>query len=301
MKYKDYYDVLGLSRGATTAEVKRAYRKLARRYHPDVSEEDNAEERFKEVSEAYEALKDGERRAAYDELGSRWRAGDDFTPPPGWSATHDSHHFEFTGSNFGDFFESIFGSAAASGTANRHESFRMRGSDRTVAVLITLEDSFYGREQFLELGGTHGPARRIKFMVPRGITQGQHIRLAGQGMAGYGGEPAGDLLLEIGFLPHPKFTVDGRNTRAILPITPWEAALGAKVEVPTLGGKVAMTIKPGVQAGQRLRLAGRGLPGAPVGDHIIELALIMPAVDSDTKREIFEQMRETMAFNPRSE
>ncbi len=299
MKYKDYYDVLGLSRGASTAEIKRAYRKLARRYHPDVSDEDNAEERFKEVSEAYEALKDSERRAAYDELGSRWREGEEFTPPPGWSATRESHHFEFTGKSFGDFFDSIFGAATAPGSADRHENFRMRGSDQTVAVSITLEDSFHGREQLLELRGTGGPDRRIKFKVPKGIVQGQHIRLAGQGMAGYGGEPAGDLLLEIGFSAHPSFTADGRNIHAVLPITPWEAALGAKVEVPTLGGKVAMTIKPGVQAGQKLRLAGRGLPGVPAGDHVVELTLVMPQVDSDAKRELFEQMREAMDFNPR--
>lgn len=300
MNYKDYYDVLGLRRGATTAEIKRAYRKLARRYHPDVSDEDNAEERFKEVKEAYEALKDSERRAAYDELGSRWQDGEEFTPPPGWSATRDSHHFEFAGRNFGDFFDSIFGSGEASGTADRHENFRMRGSDQTLAVAISLEDSFYGREQFIELRGTGGPERRIKFKVPKGITHGQHIRLAGQGMAGYGGELAGDLLLEIGFLAHRNFTVNGRNIHAVLPITPWEAALGAKVEVPTLGGKVAMTIKPGVQAGQKLRLAGRGLPGAPAGDHIAVLTLVMPVVDSDAKREIFEEMRETMDFNPRT-
>lgn len=300
MKYKDYYDVLGLSRGATTAEVKRAYRKLARRYHPDVSDEDNAEERFKEVSEAYEALKNSERRAAYEQLGRGFRDGEEFTPPPDWSTTRDPHHFEFSGTSFGDFFDSIFGSADTTGAADRHENFRMRGSDQTVAVAITLEDSFYGREQIIEHRSTGGPARRIKFKVPKGIAQGQHIRLAGQGMAGYGGEPAGDLLLEISFLAHQDFTVDGRNIYCVLPITPWEAALGAKVQVPTIGGKVTMAIKPGVQTGQKLRLAGRGLPGAPAGDHIVEVAIVMPLVDSDAKRELFEQMGETMAFNPRN-
>lgn len=298
MKFKDYYDVLGLSRSATTAEIKRAYRKLARRYHPDVSDEDNAEERFKEVGEAYEALKDPERRSAYDQLGSRWRDGEEFTPPPGWSASRDSHHFEFSDASFGDFFDSIFGRQDADG---RHENFRMGGGDHTVAVKIDLEDSFHGREKFIELRDPGAPMRTLKFAVPKGIIEGQRIRLPGQGMAGYGGEPAGDLFLEIGFATHPDFIADGRDIHSKLPITPWEAALGASVKVATLGGNVTMEIKPGVQAGRKLRLSKRGLPGAPAGDHIIELGITMPDVDSEAKRKLFEQMRETMAFNPRAQ
>ena len=245
-------------------------------------------------------MKDSERRAAYDQLGSQWQNGEEFTPPPGWSAIRDAHHFNFSGTDFGDFFDSVFGASDPARNADRHEDFRMRGSDQTVAVAITLEDSYYGRDQIIELRGTDGPNRQLKFSVPQGISAGQHVRLAGQGMAGYGGEPAGDLLLEISLLAHRDFTVDGRNIHAKLPITPWEAALGATVEVETLGGKLAMTVKPGVQVGQKLRLGGRGLPGSTPGDHIVEIALVMPPVDSDAKRELFEQMRETMAFNPRS-
>ena len=296
MKFKDYYDVLGLSRGATTAEIKRAYRKLARRYHPDVSDEDNAEVRFKEVSEAYEALKDPERRYAYDQLGSRWRDGEEFTPPPGWSTSRDSHHFEFSDTSFGDFFDSIFGRQDGD---DRHKNFRMRGGDHSVAVNIDLEDSFRGGEKFIELRDPGAPMRTLKFAVPTGIIAGQRISLPGQGMAGYGGEPAGDLFLEISFVTHSDFFADGRDIHSKLLITPWEAALGATVKVATLGGNVTMDIKPGVQAGQKLRLTGRGLPGAPAGDHIVELGITMPVVDTDAKRKLFEQMRETMVFNPR--
>lgn len=300
MKYKNYYDVLGLTREATTDEIKRAYRKLARRYHPDVSDETNAEERFKEVNEAYEALKDPARRKAYDQLGSGWQAGDEFDPPPGWSATRDSHRFDFTGTDFGEFFDQIFGRGESPRRGQRHENFRMRGSDQSVAATISLEDSFAGRDQIIELRGDGVPARRVKFKVPKGTIAGQRIRLAGQGMAGYGGEAAGDLYLEIRFAPHATFSADGRDIHAQLPITPWEAALGAKVNAPTLGGDVALTINPGAQTGQKLRLAGRGLPGSPPGDQIVVLQIKMPNVDSDEKRALFEQMRETMAFDPRA-
>jgi len=299
MKFKNYYDVLGVSREATTTEIKRAYRKLARRFHPDVSDETNAEERFKEANEAYEALKDPQRRQAYDQLGSTWHAGEEFTPPPGWSATRDSHHFEFTGGrpgNFSDFFDSIFGR----GDGPRHEQFRMRGSDRRIAAVITLEDSYHGREQVIKLVGEGAPERRIKVKVPAGIAQGQQIRLPGQGMAGYGGEPAGDLYLNISFAPHEHFRADGRDIHSVLPITPWEAALGAKVSVLTLGTSVALTVNSGAQSGQKLRLRGRGLPGNPAGDQIVELVIKMPPVDTDEKRELFERMQDTMAFDPRA-
>jgi curved DNA-binding protein len=302
MKFKNYYDVLGLDREATTAEIKRAYRKLARRYHPDVSDEDNAEERFKEINEAYEALKDPERRRAYDQLGTTWRAGEEFTPPPGWYASRDAHQFEFSGVNFGgfsDFFDSIFGRGEKRSGEPGHDRFRMRGSDQSAAATITLEDSYFGRERIIEVAGGGAPPRRIKLKVPPGITAGQHVRLGGQGMAGYGGESSGDLYLDIHFAPHRIFRADGRDIHLLLPLSPWEAALGAKVTVPTLGNSVALTIKPGSQSGQKLRLAGRGLPGSPAGDQIVELIIRMPVVDTDEKRALFERMRETMAFNPR--
>jgi curved DNA-binding protein len=302
MKFKDYYQVLGVARDATTAELKRAYRKLARRYHPDVSEEPEAEARFKEINEAYEALKDPERRRAYDQLGSNYRAGESFDPPPGWSATRDSYHFDFGGENggFGEFFDAIFGGGRA-GRNGRGERFRMRGGDRHAQATVSLEDAYAGAEQTVEIPGEGAPPRRLKVRIPRGVTEGQQIRLAGQGMMGYGGEAAGDLYLEIRFAPHRRFRAEGKNIHSVLPITPWEAALGAKVNVPTLGGDVAVTLKPGAQSGQKLRLNGRGMPGEPPGDQIVELLLRMPPVDTDEKRALFEKMRDTMAFNPRSD
>ena len=302
MKFKDYYQVLGVARDATTAELKRAYRKLARRYHPDVSEEPEAEARFKEINEAYEALKDPERRRAYDQLGNNYRAGESFDPPPGWSATRDSYHFDFGGENdgFGEFFDAIFGGARA-GRNGRGERFRMRGGDRHAQATVSLEDAYAGAEQTVEIPGEGAPPRRLKVRIPRGVTEGQQIRLVGQGMMGYGGEAAGDLYLEIRFAPHRRFRAEGKNVHSVLPITPWEAALGAKVNVPTLGGDVAVTLKPGAQSGHKLRLNGRGLPGEPPGDQIVELLLTMPSVDTDEKRALFEKMRDTMAFNPRSD
>lgn len=302
MKFKDYYQVLGVARDATTAELKRAYRKLARRYHPDVSEEPEAEARFKEINEAYEALKDPGRRRAYDQLGSSYRAGEAFDPPPGWSTTRDSHHFDFAGDSggFGEFFDAIFG-AGRTGREGQGERFRMRGGDRHALAIVSLEDAYTGREQTVEIPGEGAPPRRVKIRLPRGVTEGQKIRLVGQGMMGYGGEPAGDLYLDVRFEPHRRFRAEGRNIHMILPITPWEAALGARINVPTLGGDVTVKVKPGAQSGQRLRLNGRGLPGEPPGDQIVELQLTMPPVDSDEKRALFEKMRDTMAFNPRSD
>ncbi len=298
MKFKDYYDVLGLSRAAGTAEIKRAYRKLARRYHPDVSDEHDAEARFKEVNEAYAALKDPQRREAYNQLGTTWRSDDEFTPPPGWYANDDSHRYAFSDDgigSFGDFFDKIFGR----GYAAPHQNFRMHGSDQGATAKITLEDAYWGREQVIELAGNGRSMRRLKFKVPAGVVAGQRIRLAGQGLPGYGGEAAGDLYLDITFAAHPKFRADGRDIHLVLPITPWEAALGAKLTVPTLGGDVVMTINPGAQSGQSLRLERRGLPGDPAGDQIVELAIKMPTVDTDDKRELFKRMREAMDFNPR--
>lgn len=302
MKFKDYYQVLGVERDATTAELKRAYRKLARRFHPDVSEEPEAEARFKEINEAYEALKDPERRRAYDQLGSGYRAGESFDPPPGWSATRDSYHFDFGGDSggFGEFFDAIFGAGRAP-RDSQGERFRMRGGDRHAVAIVSLEDAYAGAEQTVEIPGEGAPARRLRIRLPRGVTEGQKIRLAGQGMIGYGGEPAGDLLLEVRFAPHRRFRADGKNIHLVLPVTPWEAALGAKVNVPTLGGDVAVNVKPGAQSGHKLRLNGRGLPGEPPGDQIVELLLKMPPADTDEKRALFEKMRDTMAFNPRSD
>jgi curved DNA-binding protein len=302
MKFKDYYQVLGVARDATSAELKRAYRKLARRYHPDVSEEPEAEARFKEINEAYEALKDPARRRAYDQLGASHHAGEPFDPPPGWSAAHDSYQFDCGGDSrgFGEFFDAIFGGGRP-GREGKGDRFRMRGGDRHALAIVSLEDAYAGREQTVEIPGEGGPPRRLKVRLPRGVVEGQKIRLAGQGMIGYGGEPAGDMYLEVRFEPHRRFRAEGKDIHSVLPVTPWEAVLGAKVNVPTLGGDVAVNLKPGAQSGQKLRLNGRGLPGAPPGDQIVELLLKMPPVDTDEKRALFEKMRDTMAFNPRSD
>ncbi len=304
MDFKNYYNVLGVNREASTEEIRRAYRKLARRYHPDVSQEDDAEERFKEANEAneaYEMLKDAERRRAYDLFGASRSTSDEFKIPPGGRSNRNSRDFERFGSgsgSFNDFFDSIFGHGEAPG-GPCHDRFRMSGSDRTVAAVITLEDSYFGRERHLDLAGSGVPARRLRIKVPVGVAAGQHIRLAAQGMAGYGGEPSGDLYLKVEFARHDYFRVAGRDILLLLPIAPWEAALGVTLTVPTLGGDTALTIAPGAQSGQKLSLAGRGLPGEPAGDQIVELVIRMPAVDSREKRELFERMRETMPFNPR--
>lgn len=293
MQHSDYYDVLGVARDASAQAIKTAYRQLARRYHPDVSEESDAEEQFKAVSAAYDTLKDPERRRAYDEMGAEWhRNSDSSRGEPGYPG--------FDEASFGDFFEEIFGATGAEGFASQ-ERFRMRGSDQRAIATVSLEDAFRGSEQMIEIGGADGPSRRLKFKLPAGTSDGQQIRLAGQGMRGYGGEPAGDLYLQVRLKPHRLFRVDGRDIHLLLPITPWEAALGAKINVPTLGGKVAMAIKPGTQSGQRLRLAGRGLPGKPAGDQLVEMQVKLPPADSDEKRAVFEQMRECMAFDPRAE
>lgn len=319
MKYKDYYKSLGVSRGATQDDIKRAYRRLARKYHPDVSKERNAEERFKEVGEAYEVLKDREKRAAYDRLGSNWRAGQEFTPPPGWEQS-----FEFRSQGFGaghgfghgksspfsDFFESFFGGRAharrePNATAR---STRGRGAGERTKVRISLHDAYNGAERTLKLqqssmepfSATSKQSRTLKVRIPAGVTQGQQIRLAGQGRVALDGGPQGDLFLEVELQPHPFFRVDGKDIYLDLPITPWEAALGAKVKVPTLGGRVDLTIPPGSQSGVKLRLKGRGLGGSNRGDQLVVLQIATPTADSAPARALYEQMAREMPFNPRS-
>ena len=254
MRYKDYYAALGVSREATADEIKRAYRKLARKYHPDVSKEPDAEARFKDVSEAYEALSDAEKRAAYDEVGRRYQRGQEFRPPPGWDSG-----FEFSGRDAGeqdfdhsDFFEALFGRAmrgARAQQARRHAT----GSDHHAKVAVDLQDSYRGARRTITLrvpvmdpqGRVTMQERQLDVSIPKGIREGQHLRLAGQGEPGLGEGPAGDLYLEITFRPHPRFRVDGKDVYFDLPIAPWEAALGATVEAPTPDGSVQLTIAPG--------------------------------------------------------
>lgn len=316
MQYKDYYKIMGVARDASSDEIKRAYRKLARKYHPDVSKEAGAEERFKEVNEAYEVLRDPDKRAAYDRLGSGWRPGEEFTPPPNWGGAGG---FDF-GAGFGrddatrfsDFFETLFGGGfggrAGAGAGARGGGFRMRGQDEHAKILISLEDAYNGATRTLQLavpevdphGGVTTTMRTLQVRIPAGVTQGQQIRLAGQGGPGMGGGPAGDLYLEVELQPHPLFHVDGKDLHLNLPLTPWEAALGATLTVPTLGGKVEVKIPPGSQSGQKLRLRGRGLPGATPGDQYVILQIIVPRAATEQARALYERMAREMPFNPRS-
>jgi curved DNA-binding protein len=317
--YKDYYQIMGVARDASQDEIKRAYRKLARKFHPDVSKEANAEERFKELQEAHEVLKDPQRRAAYDQLGTNWRQGQEFRPPPDWG-----RGFEFSSSSFGggsgdtdfsDFFASLFGQRSPFGQrpfdkgGGRARGFATAGEDHVAKIQIDLEDAFRGGSHTIELktpqlgedGHVTVQPRTLKVTIPAGVIEGQRIRLAGQGSAGGGGGPAGDLYLEIGFRPHRYFTVEGRDITLTLPVAPWEAALGATVQTPTLAGPVDLRIPPNAKAGQKMRLKGRGLPGSTPGDQYVVLKLVQPPADSPRARELYEQMQRDLPFDPRAE
>jgi curved DNA-binding protein len=307
MEFKDYYGVMGVARDATQDEIKRSYRKLARKYHPDVSKEADAEARFKELGEAYEVLKDPEKRAAYDQLGANWKAGQDFRPPPDWDAGFEFSGGYQEGSAFSDFFESLFGHAAAGHAGG--QGFRARGEDHHARILIDLEDAFQGATRTITLhapqldgqGHVRTRERTLNVRIPRGIRQGQHIRLAGQGTPGFGGGVAGDLYLDVEFKPHRLYRVDGRDLYLDLPLAPWEAALGARVKVPTPEGVVDLTIPAASAAGRKLRLKGRGIPGKPEGDLYVALQIALPPADSESARQLYRTMQQELAFNPRSE
>ncbi len=310
MEFKDYYRIMGVKRDASQEEIKRAYRKLARKYHPDVSKEPDAEARFKEVGEAYEVLKDPEKRAAYDQLGANWKAGQEFHPPPGWDAGFEFRGGGFTGSDssaFSDFFDALFGRGFA-GSGERHGAYQARGEDHHARILIDLEDAYHGANRTITLqvpgldahGRPHTRQRSLKVHIPRGVRQGQRIRLAGQGAPGVGGGRSGDLYLEVEFKPHPFYRVEERDLYVDLPLAPWEAALGAKVKVPTPGGVVDLKIPPNSKPGRRLRLKGRGIPGRPAGDLYVVLQIALPPADSEKAKEIYRTMERELAFNPRA-
>ncbi|MDK2745314.1 MAG: DnaJ domain-containing protein [Nitrospira sp. BO4] len=305
MEYKDYYKTLGVERTATADEIKKAYRKLARTYHPDVSKEANAEARFKEIGEAYEVLQDTEKRAAYDQLGNRWQAGQEFTPPPDWGAG-----FEFTpgrsstadAADFSDFFSSLFGNFSRQATAGQ-----FRGEDHHAKIVIPLEDAFQGATRTITLRAPQLDAQgrvalrehTLNVRIPKGIRDGQLIRLAGQGAPGAGGAPGGDLYLEVHFDPHALYRVESHDLSLILPLAPWEAALGATVKAPTPTGVVEVKIPAGSQSGQKLRLKGRGIPGEPAGDLYLVLDLVLPVADTERARQLYRTMAQELAFNPR--
>lgn len=311
MQYKDYYAIMGVNRDASSEEIKRAYRKLARKYHPDVSKEAQAEEKFKELGEAYEVLKDPEKRANYDQLGSQWQAGQEFKPPPDWQRQGENV-FDFTGadsSEFSDFFSSLFGGGGGARGWQRQgaRTANIRGEDLHSKIQINLEEAYQGATHTIQLeiperlpdGMIQSKLQTLKVKIPPGITKGQQIRLTGQGAPGVGTGPRGDLYLEIDLRDHPLFKVNGADIYLTFPLAPWEAALGASVQVPTLGGKVEVKIPPNSQAGQKLRLKGRGLPAKTSGDQYVTLQIVVPKADTPAARQLYQQMAEQMAFNPR--
>jgi curved DNA-binding protein len=310
MEYKDYYQIMGVKRDATQEEIKRAYRKLARKYHPDVSKERNAEAKFKELGEAHEVLKDPKKRAAYDQLGSQWKAGQEFRPPPNWQGGFEFHDFGGGADmgGFSDFFETLFGGAARRPGARSSREFRRRGEDHHARVVVELADSYRGATRSITLqvpqvderGRVATRPRTLSVKIPPGIRQGQQIRLAGQGGAGFGGGEAGDLYLEVEFSPHGRYRVDGADVYLDLPVAPWEAALGATVEVPTPAGAVELKVPPNSQSGKKLRLKGRGIPARPPGDLYVVLQVVLPPADSERQRRAWEQMQREFAFNPRA-
>jgi len=325
MEFKDYYTVMGLARDASPDDIKRAYRKLSRKYHPDVSKEKNADALFKQLGEAYEVLKDPEKRTAYDQLGQHWKEGQEFRPPPGWNAGTEhagrSAPRDFPGEgggDYSDFFESLFrqgfatggntGSSGA-GASGQRARYSAAGEDRHAKILIDLEDAYSGATRTISLrlpemddqGHVIPREHQISFSVPKGIRAGQHIRLAGQGAPGVGGGSAGDLYLDVEFNPHPLYRVEQRDVYLDLPVAPWEAALGADVQAPTPTGRVEVTVPPGSAAGRKLRVKGRGLPGSTPGDFYFVLQISVPAADSDSAKAFYEGMATQFnSFKPRA-
>jgi curved DNA-binding protein len=309
MEFKDYYKVLGVEAGAGEAEIKTAYRRLARKYHPDVSKEAGAEEKFKAVNEAFEVLRDAEKRKAYDQLRTRgYKPGEEFRPPPDfgqdWRNTHNGTEFRYDdddGGGFSDFFESLFGGrargqrpGAGAGMGPGMGQGQAAGADMRAKLLVPLETVFTGGSHRIQIDD-----RLLDVKIPAGVRPGQAIRLTGQGRSGRG--RAGDLLLEIDYSPHAQFEVDGSNVFYTLPLAPWEAALGATVSVPTLGGAVELKIPPNSDSGRKLRLRGRGLPGKPAaGDQIVEVEIRTPKAITDEQKELYRKMAKAFEFDPRS-
>ena len=336
MEFRDYYQTLGVTRDADAETIKKAFRRLARKYHPDVSKEADAEQHMKEVNEAYAVLSDPEKRAAYDQLGRNYRPGEDFRPPPGWDSG-----FEFSGSgfssaeaaDFSDFFAELFGHFGGGGRdfggrefggPDRREhdfggrgfdghgfdghDFSARGQDHHAKILLDLEAAYGGGTRTITLrsprqdrsGRVTLAEHSLEVRIPKGVREGQVIRLAGQGAPGVGGAPPGDLYLEVHFEPHPRYRVDGRDLYATLPITPWEAALGATVKTQVPDGSIEVRIPPGSQGGRKLRLRGRGIPGNPPGDLYLVLEIHLPPADTPRARELYATMAREFAFNPRA-
>lgn len=310
MEFKDYYDILDVSPDADKPAIKKAYRRLARKYHPDVSSEHDAEKRFKEVSEAYEVLGDDQKRAEYDQLRKYGRRGESFTPPPGW----ESRAGGFDGGDFSEFFSSLFGGGftgaqqRSRGFAQTEDIFSTRGQDVEIDMPVFLEETLQDESKTIEYNLPHyGESGRLpdirktlKVKIPSGVVDGERIRLKGQGGPGFGNGPAGDLYLRIRLVPHPLFDVAGKDLSITLPVAPWEAALGAKVTVPTLDGKINLTIKAGSQTGSRLRINGKGLPGKDgPGDLYVVLKVVLPERTDSRIQSLWQELAERAAFDPR--
>jgi len=316
VKFKDYYETLGVARNASQDEIRKAYRKLARKFHPDVSKEPGAENKFKEIAEAYEVLGDPQKRGKYDEFGANYRSGDEFRPPPGW----EEPSYQFYGdpsaagfthddlNGFSDFFETLFGGRGMGQSAHFAGSARrMRGEDHEAGITISLEEAYHGAKKSIGLQTVrldeHGrPQRQTKnysVQIPPGAIDGMRIRLAGQGGAAHGEGSPGDLYLHVSIAPHPVFKWSGRNLEVTAPVTPWEAALGAKINVPTMEGKAALAITAGTQSGQRFRLRGKGFPGHHSGDLIVTVQIVVPGRLSAEEKKLFEELARTSSFRPR--
>jgi len=316
MEFKDYYKVLGVQRTASEDEIKKAFRRLARKHHPDISKAADASARMQELNEAHEVLRDKEKRAAYDRVGQGAQGGQAFHPPPGWDSG-----FEFSGGpdQFGDgadhsaFFEALFGAARRGGARGRPgegfgEPRARRGQDHHAKIVVPLEDAFHGATRAITLHSPEMDAagnvalheRTLQVSIPKGIRAGQQIRLTGQGSPGLGDGARGDLYLEIEFAPHARWRADGRDLYFTLRVAPWEAALGAAVNVPTPDGTVEMNVPAGSQTGRKLRLRGRGIPGSPPGDFYVLLELVLPPAKDDKARAAYRRMADDLAFNPRA-
>jgi len=313
MEFKDYYQILGVDKNADVESIKKAYRKKARKYHPDVSKEADSEVRMKEVNEAWEVLGDAERRVAYDSLAQGHRRGEEFRPPPDWDAG-----FEFSGGmgrqaraeDYSDFFANLFGQTGPTGrarTGRAQGTHGMRGEDHHAKIVIDLADAYTGATRPITLraarvdGSGHVVTedRTLNVQIPEGIREGQQIRLAGQGSGGIGRGPAGDLYLEVHFTPDPRYRVQERDVYERVPVTPWEAALGADIEVPTPSGMVQVSVPAKSKTGRKLRLRGRGIPGPSPGDLYLELEIAWPPADTERARELYQTMAREMPFNPR--
>ncbi|MCC6070119.1 DnaJ C-terminal domain-containing protein [Massilia sp. GCM10020059] len=306
MEYKDYYQTLGVEKSASADDIKKAYRKLVRKFHPDVSKATDAEKKTKELNEAYEVLGDAEKRAAYDELGRGHRPGQPFQPPPDWGSAYD---FGAGGGGADDFFSDLFAHAGRrGGQRGAGAQFKMRGDDIHASISIPLQDAYHGASRTITLRVPERDAqgrvvtrdRSLSVNIPKGVTPGQQLRLAGQGHPGINGGAAGDLFLEVELQPDPRYRVEGRDVYENVPVAPWEAALGAQIDVPTPSGQVQVTVPAGSQPGRKLRLKGRGIPGHPPGDLYLILDLVLPPANDERARELYQKMAREMAFNPRA-